>query len=49
MDLDQNEISIRWAVGGWGADYGYHDDDTSWWPYPGLPSLSREAIFILDG
>lgn len=49
MDLDQNQISIRWAVGGWGADYGYHDDDPSWWPYPGLPSLSRQAYFILDG
>ncbi|KAG8930863.1 hypothetical protein FRC01_002166 [Tulasnella sp. 417] len=49
MDLDQNQISIRWAVGGWGEDFGYHYDNDTWWPYPGVPSLSRPAAFLLDG
>ncbi|KAG9036381.1 hypothetical protein FS837_001692 [Tulasnella sp. UAMH 9824] len=51
MDINQNDISIRWAVGGWGPDYGFHwnDDPDMWWPHPGLPSLSRPANFKVDG
>ncbi|KIO22599.1 hypothetical protein M407DRAFT_216230 [Tulasnella calospora MUT 4182] len=51
MDINQNEISIRWAVGGWGDEYGYHAnfDDFALWPHPGLPSLSRRVDFYIDG
>ncbi|KAG8930860.1 hypothetical protein FRC01_002163 [Tulasnella sp. 417] len=51
MDINQNDISIRWAVGGWGDEYGYHAnfDDSFHWPHPGLPSLSRRADFYIDG
>ncbi|KAG8930862.1 hypothetical protein FRC01_002165 [Tulasnella sp. 417] len=49
MDINQNDISIRWAVGGWGDDYGYRIDDEFSWPYPGLPSLSRPVDFYIDG
>ncbi|KIO22600.1 hypothetical protein M407DRAFT_9842 [Tulasnella calospora MUT 4182] len=51
MNINQNDISIRWAVGGLGDDYGYHAnlDDILLWPHPGLPSLSRRVDFYIDG